>query len=550
MLERTTDLLSRLRTIDVGRSIGASGAPTHDDLVAQWDASGIRFASSSPEVETQYYRAVRELLGAIRPAAGSLPILNEGGIYHGCWIESTGTISAELLCRFLPAVAARTFVSFAEHQRSDGLFPYKLTTGGPGFAQIQIVTPFARSVWNGFRLGAVSRDELATLYAAMARNDAWLAAHRDTRGTGAVEAFCTYDTGHDRSARFWHIPDSPLGNDPARYNAGNPFLPLIAPDLTANVACQRSYLALIAEELGEDGESWRTKAEASEAALHAQCFDMADGFFYDRARDGSFVRVQSDVLLRVLASEIGDDSFFANSLRRYLLNTRKFFARFPFTSLALDDPRFDPNFDHNSWSGPTNLLSIIRAPHAFEAHGRYVELTWLLYPIVSAQLRAERFAQTLNPWTGDAGFTETYSPSTLCLIDFIERLSGILPRPDGTLWFTGLVPQQIEHRDVQHETAYSRTVDGIGFELVNTTERSIAYRDDALLFDAPRGLRIVTDRAGAVRAAIGMSVVPVEGTLQIGEVAHAIVIAANQQFELIDGQFKCTSDPGLVLPTT
>ena len=135
MLDRTTDLLSRLRTIDVGRSIGASGTPTHDDLIAQWDASGVRFASSSPEVETQYYRAVRELLGAIRPTAGSLPILNEGGIYHGCWIESTGTISAELLCRFLPAVAARTFVSFAEHQLSDGLFPYKLTTNGPGFVR-------------------------------------------------------------------------------------------------------------------------------------------------------------------------------------------------------------------------------------------------------------------------------------------------------------------------------------------------------------------------------------------------------------------------------
>jgi glutathione peroxidase-family protein len=30
-------------------------------------------------------------------------------------------------------------------------------------------------------------------------------------------------------------------------------LPFVAPDLTANVACQRSYLARIAEELGEDG---------------------------------------------------------------------------------------------------------------------------------------------------------------------------------------------------------------------------------------------------------------------------------------------------------
>ncbi len=188
-----------------------------------------------------------------------------------------------------------------------------------------------------------------------------------------------------------------------------------------------------------------------------------------------------------LACEIGDDDFFARALQRYLLNTRKFFARYPFTSLALDDPRFDPAFDYNSWSGPSNLLSLIRAPHAFEVHHRHVELTWVLYPILSALFRAPRFAQTLSPFTGNAGYTERYSPALLCLVDFVERLCGILPRPDGSLWFTGLVPYQIEHRDMQHETAYARQVDGHEFELVNTAASSIAYRDGEVLFEAPRG---------------------------------------------------------------
>jgi hypothetical protein len=48
--------------------------------------------------------------------------------------------------------------------------------------------------------------------------------------------------------------------------------------------------------------------------------------------------VQSDVLLRVLACEVGDDAFFDTALARCLLSTRKFFARFPFTSVAPDDP--------------------------------------------------------------------------------------------------------------------------------------------------------------------------------------------------------------------
>jgi hypothetical protein len=548
-LAKATDLLTRMRSIQLADRVPAA-EPWHAGLLAEWERSGVRFAASSPEMEAQYYRAIRELFGAIKPTTGPEPILHEGGVYHGCWLESTGAINAELLSRFLPSIAQRTFAGFAEHQRADGLFPYKITANGPAFSQIQTVTPLARSVWTHYLLNGRPRDFLATMYDAMSRNDEWLATFRDTRGTGGVEAFCTYDTGHDLSARFWHMPDSPAGNDPKRYNADNPLLPLVAPDLTANVACQRHYLGRMADELGHDGEVWRGKARASEDALFACCWDAEDGFFYDLDRNGAFVRVQSDVLLRVLASEIGDDAFFDTALRRYLLNTRKFFARYPFTSLALDDPRFDPAFDHNSWSGPSNFLSIIRAPHAFEAHHSHVELTWAIYPILSALFRAPRFAQTVSPWTGDAGYTDTYSPSILCLLDFVERLSGIMPRPDGTLWFTGLVPYQIEHRDVQHETAYARIVDGHEFELVNTAETTTTFRDGAPLFTAPKGVRVVTDRAGHIVSLIGMSVAPVEGVLEAGGASVRFRAEANEQLSFTDGRLVSVRKGGYVPPTT
>ncbi|RYE11482.1 MAG: hypothetical protein EOP22_00375 [Hyphomicrobiales bacterium] len=544
-MARGNDLLERMRTLDVATTVGAADSA----LLAEWQRSGVKFAASTPQMEAQYYRAVRELLGCIRPAAGGAPILYEGGVYNGCWLESTGTINAELLARFMPDVAQRTFAAFAAHQRTDGCLPYKVTPEGPVFSQIQLVSPLARSVWTHYRLSG-DRDFLGTMYKAMARYDEWLATWRNTRGTGGVEAFCTYDTGHDLSARFWHIPDSPQNNDPTRYNADNPLLPLVAPDLTANVACQRSYLALIAEELGEDGALWRGKAQASVDALFANCFDADDGFFYDLDRNGNFIRVQSDVLLRVLACEIGDDDFFAEALQRYLLNTRKFFARFPFTSIALDDPRYDAAFDYNSWSGPTNFLSLIRAPHAFEAHHRHVELSWVIHPILSALFRAPRFAQTLSPFTGDAGYTEQYSPSLLCLLDYIERLSGIMPRPDQTLWFTGLVPQQIEHRDAQHETAYSRVVDGVTFELANSASASTAWRDGQLLFAVPRGARIVTSRRGDIVSLIGMSVRDVEGVLTLPAGDIPFRIASNEQLDFNNGRFVSVRKPGIVPPST
>lgn len=538
------DLLRRLRGFDVSARIGK-----RTDFAEAWLASGVAFAASSERMESQYYRAVGELFACIKPVAGSAPILHEGGVYHGCWLESTGTINAELLSRFLPTIAERTFAAFADAQREDGLFPYKLTPTGPGFSQIQLVTPLARSVWNHFSLHGRDKAFLARMYRAMMRYDDWLATWRDTRETGAVEAFCAYDAGHDLSPRFWHVPDSPAGNDARHYRANDPILPLIAPDLTANVACQRRYLARMADALGEDGAFWRDKADASETALFIQCHDAKDDFFYDRDRHGRFVRVQSDVLLRVLACEIGDDVLFAAALRNYLLNTRKFFAKYPFTSIALDDPRYDPAYDYNSWAGPSNLLSLIRAPHAFEHHGRHVELTWAIQPTLSALFKMERFAQTVHPFTGREGFTELYSPAILCLLDFVERLSGILPRPDGTLWFTGLAPAQIEHRDEVHETAYARAVDAHHFELVNAAGQTLAWRDGVPLFSCPMGVRVITDRHGRVRSLIGMSAAPVAGDLHLGGAAIPFRIEPNQQLDLTEAGLVSVRNPGLVPPT-
>lgn len=538
-----SELIDRLRGVDVAACVGRDHPAMTD-----WLASDVAFACSSERIETRYYQAVGELLDCIKPTDVTSHILHEGGVYHGCWLESTGTINTELMARFLPSIASETYAAFAAQQRHDGLIPYKITATGPAFAQIQLVTPLARCVWNHYRLNGRNRDFLASMYAAMSRYDDWLARYRDTRGTGGVEAFCTYDTGHDLSARFWHVPDSPFGNDPTRYDPDNPILPFIAPDLTASVACQRTYLAYIAAELGEPAQPWRDKAEASLKALFEQCYDAGDDFFYDRDRNGNLVRVQSDVLLRVLACEVGDGAFFATALRRYLLNTSKFFAKYPFTSMALDDPRFDPNFGQNSWSGPSNFLSIIRAAHAFEHHGRHVELTWAQHPILAALFNMESFPQTLSPFTGVAGYTASYSPAILALLDMVERLFGILPRPDGTLWFTGLVPREVSHRHLDHRTAYRRSVDGQVFELLNDGTTATIFRDGEELYRFPHGVRLVTDRAGALHGAIGMVSRTVSATIETPDGSIETAIGPNEVLSFVENRFVPVRTPEVIFP--
>ncbi|WP_429310112.1 MGH1-like glycoside hydrolase domain-containing protein [Paenibacillus mucilaginosus] len=542
-------LLDRLRQTDTGAKVGALKKESDAAVLGEWKGSGVKFAASSEDFEEVYYTALRKLLDCIVPAGGEAPILHEGGVYLGCWLESTGTINAEILSRFIPSVSEASFGLFADYQREDGLMPYKITGSGPSYRQIQMVTPLARSVWNHYLLNGRNREFLSKMYGAMRRFDGWLAAYRNTRGTGGVEAFCTFDTGHDLSPRFWHVPDTPHLGDPRECWPDSPVLPFVAPDLTANAACQRHYLARIAQELGDMTQAWKARAEESERSLLRHCYHEEDGFFYDLDRSGQHVRVQSDVLLRVLACEIGDRAFFDEALRRYLLNTRKFFAKYPFTSVAMDDPRFDPFSSYNTWAGAVNFLSLIRAPHAFEHHGRHVELTWVLQPILSAMSRMRRFGQCLSPWTGEEGYTESYSPAILCLLDYVERLCGILPTPGGELWFTGLVPYAMDHgREVAEATAYSRIVDGVTYELVNTREEAVLYRDGEEHLRFPAGTRAVTDRSGNLQSLVGMSVRTVQGSVIYRGSEIGVTVKGNEQLQLAGGRLVTLLDIGVVVP--
>ncbi|MBU5347710.1 MGH1-like glycoside hydrolase domain-containing protein [Paenibacillus lautus] len=544
----TEVMLGRLRRISIRDQVHP-GKPEDRKLLQEWQTTGVRFAASGGRLEATYYNALEKLLACIMPMNGTDPILQEGGIYLGCWLESTGTINAELLSRLIPSVSETTYLAFADQQREDGLLPYKLTEKGPSFRQIQLVTPLARCVWNHYELHGRGLSFLKTMYQAMSRYDDWIARYRNTRGTGCVEAFSTFDTGHDLSPRFWHVPDTPYRNDAAAFHPDSPVLPFLAPDLTANIYCQRMYLARMAEELGESGADWRTKAEASLNSLFRYCYDEDDQFFYDRDRNDELVRVQSDVLLRVMACEVGDDELFGNMLRRYLLNTGKFFAKYPFTSIAMDDPRFDPSSSYNSWGGPSNFLSLIRAPHAFEHHHRYVELTWVLQPILSALSKAKRFPQTLSPWTGAEGFTEAYSPSILCLLDYVERLCGIMPIGSDQLWFTGLLPVDMDHgEEVSGNTAYSRTVNGLQYELVNTPDNVTVYREGRVHIQGPAGIRLVTDRSGQLEGVIGMSARTIEGELRYQGTSIPIRIKGNEMQQYSDGDLKTERDIGIIYP--
>src|SRR5690606_18601965 len=104
--------------------------------------------------------------------------------------------------------------------------------------------------------------------------------------------------------------------------------------------------------------------------------------------------------------------------------------------------------------------------------------------------------------------------------------------------------------DEAHETAYTRTVDGRRFALINSRETTTAFRDGDLLFHAPHGVRVVADRAGNVTSLIGMSAAVIEGSLTTPAGRFPFRANANEELALAGGEFRRTRNPGLVLPTT
>jgi hypothetical protein len=542
-----SNILSRLRETSVEKRVGEVNSTGGQQGLEEFISSGVKFVSGAKipndKLEDLFYRAVHDLMNCIVPVPKGGYMLMEGATFLGCWLESTGTINAEIFDRFCPNAAKASFELFSDYQREDGLMPYKIIEDGPYYRQIQMVTPLARSVWAHY---CYSKDKkfLEKMYNAICRQDQWLETYRNTRGTGCVESFCTFDTGNDFSPRFWHIPDTPYKSQCNLVDPYNPLVPFLAPDLTANVYCQRKYMALMARELGLDEGLWKEKASFSLQALMNYCYDPKDHNFYDRDKHDRFVRVPCDTLLKVLACEVGDDYFFDDKLRRFLLNTTKYFTRYPLTSFPIDDPRYPPA---SGWG--IHFLMVIRHPRAFDFHNRFVELTWILHPIITALSRSEYFSGSIDPWSGREGFSKNYSPTMLAALDYLERYCGIYPTTEGELYFTSLIPSGIDFGEIlSEETGYSRKVDGALFEFINESEISSVYKDGELIYQFPYGVRLITDRTGALTGLIGMTVMRTIGVIKYKDKVIPFSAAGNERLRYTGTGFERIANPGIIPP--
>ena len=400
------------------------------------------FADANPSWRRTWDAALAVLASNLRSVPGyAQPILLEGSTYQGIWQEcgpQEGLVYATLE-KFIPPVegkptprqaARNNHMAFFALQRPDGQLPASIKMSDNGYGQIQMVVPIAATAWE---LAVLTGDEelLAKAYNACGRWDAWLRQYRDTRKTGLVEGFCTYDTGHDNSPRWRGIPNRCPEAD-ARKSPPLASMPRLCPDLSATVYGGRIALAAMAKALGKNDEAarWLADAETIRRLILDKLYSPEDAAFYDLDAQGKFVKVRSDVISRVLGEHVlelsqpRDKSIFEAVWNRQLHNPRAFWAPYPFSSIAQDDPVFVRPIPRNSWGGASQALTALRAPRWMSHYGKQAQLDHLMRQWCSAILRHGEFRQQMDPATGD--FTQPdpggYSPAALIFLSFAVAL--------------------------------------------------------------------------------------------------------------------------------
>ncbi len=498
-MQRRTFLIKSAELIAAGALVPATWMPAEDR-----DEAGPFFSTADVRWQAAYDKACSILAGNVRVLPRyNKPVLIEGAQYAGVWQEC-GPQEGLMYRHFRPDAARNNHIVFFALQRPDGQLPANNKRTGAGFGQIQMVVPIAATAWD---LARISGDEelLSKAYEACGRWDAWLMRYRNTRRTGLIEGFCTYDTGMDNSPRWAGMPRACPGGD-AKRCPPVPTLPRLCPDLSATVYGGRVALAGMAAALGKSSEAdaWSARAEEIRRLIVQRLYVPKDAAFYDLDAHDHFVRNLSVVITRVCGAHVVEQPMFDEIWRRQIGNPHAFWAPYPIPSTALDDPSFRRPIPHNSWGGASQALTALRAPRWMDHYGRSAELGRLMERWCDAEQRDMSFRQQLDPITGK--FTEGdapgYSPSSLVMVDFTWRLAGISEEPDELQW--NVRPRMGASRHAQFRLklrsgAAEMSYGGDGATL------TLAGRRIARVIGTAR---LVTDHSGNITGLVGIS--PVE----------------------------------------
>jgi putative isomerase len=271
-----------------------------------------------------------------------------------------------------------------DHQRADGLIPDAIHDEGVvdhlDFPIAGDVTKPPLVAWAAWKLYELDHDIefLKEIYEPITRNNRWWFDQNDRNGNGLCEYGHPFSSGLD---------DSPLWDEG---------MPVESPDLNTYLCLQQDTLSQIAKTIGmeTDAEMWAQRARATLKHMIDFQWDHQAGLFW-ALKEGQPVHVRTPFnLLPLITGRLSPEM--NRRLVSHLTNERLFWPRFPVPSVALNDPKFDPN---QMWRGPTWVnINYLLIEGLFKAG----------YPDVARDLRR----RTLELIGGQKDIFEYYNPLT------------------------------------------------------------------------------------------------------------------------------------------
>lgn len=366
--------------------------------------------------------------------------------YPGVWVEHI--YDSVFYAGMKPErlyLAENILKAFIDRQTDEGQLPCLMLDGNrfPGktdlvsYSQIQECVSFAKLCFMVYQMSG-DKEKLKKYYSASKAWELWLRKNRMTLGTGLIEMFYGFDTGHDNSGRLEGI--SCEGNyvkDGVRQNAAvlppdDGITPIIAVDMNCNFYATRIALSKMADELGlsDEAAAWREKAAAVKKKLFEICYDEKDAFFYDTDRSLNKRPYRSSVILHPFLEGVLDKEEDKEVIERiyneHIKNPKEFWTKYPFPSMSYSDPSAKEHKPKNSWGYFTQGLIVLRCSMWMDSYGFKEDYDYILTKWVEAWTEHSdeiKFGQELDPMTGiPSQSSEWYSSTMLSYIYAVKRL--------------------------------------------------------------------------------------------------------------------------------
>ena len=367
--------------------------------------------------------------------------------YPGVWLEHV--YDAVFWAQNEPAylsIAENTIELFIDNQTREGQYPCYVWDGAImhipeqdliGYSQIQECVSFGALCLDVYRLSK-NKIFLEKCYRSVKNWDAWQRKYRMTLGTGLVEMFVGYDTGHDNSGRLEGMAYPGLcDKDGKIYNASvliqdDHVSPIVAVDMNANFYATQKALSVMAKELGLQAESeeWEKKAREVKKQLFKICYDEQDVFFYDVDKKGNIRKYLSSTIFHLFMEKVLDkqeDAELINKIyTKHIKNENEFWTEYPFPSMAVSDPSTKDHADRNCWGYFSQALTALRCTRWMDYYGYEKDFDILCEKFLSAWTKCYdtlKLGQELDPITGQPSeCLEWYSSCMLFYLFAAKRL--------------------------------------------------------------------------------------------------------------------------------